>query len=657
MAEEIDITTGINSEVWNAIEQSIENNSKETFLTLKRFVKQVFHLSIKNQSIKHFKEYIYFPAFYYSVSYDKVKGNSALSQLHKICSEQAASDLKEIISFGIGWANNKTKDINKRKTINIFYYWGFTGFSRLLYFIVQNQDINQFQYTLNEFEQISDGINNSNYKLESEIRLLERENLNGENNAEIKDLQEKKEIFEQFDTYKRHTLIGIKYWIYFLHHVDKINSDTALAFTKLIQIPSVDTKEMLRDILFFRKETFLGYLDWHGWDFKNRPNGKSYTPPTPHNWMTLGFMVDQIRHNSLYVNFNDLKQEELAETRFLYESLKEYSALLDKNYEKWKKILNVKTKDEFTKKFEQILSVFAEIKKRSINDKDRAIANAPLNQDSIQEFKHIIGKAWKSQAHIHHLFKNLDNRELVKDVDIKLKIIGQRTFFEKAKMMFIDGQHKDMIHGINQMGGETGRWEDNEFFSSIMYGEFNKVGDSSVLTTIDKALIELKHKNIVANIILLSPEYSYRDKEFSDSKRFVSKLNNPLQEKDLPFFYLGTFDAIPVYSSHSPFLKSKVIVSNFTSAFKMRYRTSPDWYEEELKVDVSVITDEEAERRLKEDPDKWKNGEGGVILSDEDALILIKTSVIIDIWTTLDFQVLDKEAYIVGYIKSESVTE
>ncbi|MBM6707139.1 hypothetical protein H6A68_08860, partial [Bifidobacterium pullorum subsp. saeculare] len=81
-----------------------------------------------------------------------------------------------------------------------------------------------------------------------------------------------------------------------------------------------------------------------------------------------------------------------------------------------------------------------------------------------------------------------------------------------------------------------------------------------------------------------------------------------------------------------------------------RYRTSPDWYEEELKVDVSVITDEEAERRLKEDPDKWKNGEGGVILSDEDALILIKTSVIIDIWTTLDFQVLDKEAYIVGYI-------
>ena len=49
--------------------------------------------------------------------------------------------------------------------------------------------------------------------------------------------------------------------------------------------------------------------------------------------------------------------------------------------------------------------------------------------------------------------------------------------------------------------------------------------------------------------------------------------------------------------------------------------------------------------------------EDGIELSDEDALTLIKTSVIIDHWSTLDFQIEDKESFVVGYIKTESRTE
>jgi len=38
----------------------------------------------------------------------------------------------------------------------------------------------------------------------------------------------------------------------------------------------------------------------------------------------------------------------------------------------------------------------------------------------------------------------------------------------------------------------------------------------------------------------------------------------------------------------------------------MRYKTNPNWYENELIVDVKEVTEEEAKRRLEEHPDKWK---------------------------------------------------
>ncbi len=93
---------------------------------------------------------------------------------------------------------------------------------------------------------------------------------------------------------------------------------------------------------------------------------------------------------------------------------------------------------------------------------------------------------------------------------------------------------------------------------------------------------------------------------------------------------------------------------NFNNSFKMRFKTNPQWFEEELKVDVIEVSDEEANRKLKENPAKWKNTEDGIALSDVDALILIKTSVIIDIGTIVDFQILSKDSYIIGNIKSES---
>ena len=89
----------------------------------------------------------------------------------------------------------------------------------------------------------------------------------------------------------------------------------------------------------------------------------------------------------------------------------------------------------------------------------------------------------------------------------------------------------------------------------------------------------------------------------------------------------------------------------------MQYKTDPNWFENELTVDVFEVTVEEAKRRLNEDRAKWTTTEDGAVLTDDQAILLIKTSIIIDIWTTIKFSVLNKDAFIIGNIKSDSATE
>ncbi|OFY85869.1 MAG: hypothetical protein A3F72_16140 [Bacteroidetes bacterium RIFCSPLOWO2_12_FULL_35_15] len=654
--DDLDVTDGIDTHIWKAIDKSMDNNSIETFRVLKSFVRRVIQISIHEKSQKHFEKYIFFPSHFYSVSYLKAKQNPELTEMHKFCSTQASMHQKEILLYDIGFERRKNKSLKEQIELNKFYYWGFYAYSRLLFFIVRNSDIQQFRLSMNEFDQVADNSYNKHYELKSEIKRLEIENPNAINNNTIKDKKEELKILKAFDDYRRHTIEGIKYWIIFLYRVNKIKEEIVTSFLeRLIVNGSAD--DLLQDILFFRGNLTNFYMGWSEWDFMERPSGKSYSPPNPYDWMTFGFMVDQIRGNPLYVNVKELNSEDLSQTRFLYDALKVNADYFQKNFDKWKKLLNVETPEKLKEKCDSVLKVFEEVKKKRIRDSDSAIANAPLNLRFVNNFKEGIGKAWKNQARIHKLFKKIGSTELVTDSAIKLRIIGQRTFFEKAKMMFIDGEHNQTIMGVDRMGGETGRWEDDEFFSSIMKGDYNKITGINAVEVLEKSIVELQSKKINPTLILLSPEYSYRERLFLEDKRFISKMNEPQEENSLQFFYLGTFDNIPIYTSHSAFLKNRIVICDFNVAFKMRYKTNPDWFEQELTVRITEVTDEEAKQKLAENPAKWQNTDDGINLTNEEALVLIKTSIIMDIWATVDFQVLNKEAYVVGFVKSDISNE
>jgi hypothetical protein len=217
--------------------------------------------------------------------------------------------------------------------------------------------------------------------------------------------------------------------------------------------------------------------------------------------------------------------------------------------------------------------------------------------------------------------------------------------------MFIESEHYQPIGGIERLGGEIGRWEDNGFFALLFKEKYNTETGNNVIDVLEKIIKEFVRKKIQIDMILLSAEASYKEKQFISDERFVLKAEANKEDENLDRFHLGYFNAIPIFTSFSYFLKNTIVVCNFESAFKMRYKTSANWFDEELNVDVREITDAEAQKKFEENPQKWNTTEEGIILSDEDAIIMIKTSVMIDIWTTIDFQVINKDAFIVGKIE------
>lgn len=648
-----DITDGIDAKIWQAIDKSIDKNNLESFRKLNAFVSQVLILSLRNNSFKHFQKYINFKAYYYSVSFEKATRNSALAQIHKSCSEQAAIDLKQIIWFDIGYISRSNQSIDNIKSANKFYYMAFLGFSKLLYYMLKNGDINQFRFAMDLFDEISISNYNDHYKIKWEIRDLERENINGDNDIVIKEKKDELRILKEFDNYKRHVLTGIKYWVFYLFKLNRINEEIALLFIERIKIPNAESEDLLNDILFFRSSSMNYYMEWSEWDFIVRPSGRIYSPPIPYEWLTFGFFADQLREKRFFVNVKDLDSKEISYANLLYDSLKSIVKIFEEDFEKWKVILTLKNREELSSKTDEILKDFAIVKRKSLTDKDKAIALSPIYQPHVDNFKTLIGNAWKSQARIHNMFRKYENLICIDDANIKLKQIGQITFFEKAKMMFTE-QNYQMIYGIERMGSEVANWEDNYFFSIISQTEFNKISGSSIFEVLSEAILELKKKNIEPNVIIVPNVYSYKDEKFLRSDRFISIFNTSQQNNVLASFCIGTFDGIEVFTSYSPLLNNSVLVSNFNKAFQMKYIKNDEYFDDVLKVNVSEVSHEEALRHLEENRIKWTTIEDGGVLSDTEALMLIKTSVIIEIGTNIEFEILNNEAYIIGYIKSES---
>lgn len=650
-----DITNGVNHTVFIATSKAIEMNDKESFIKLDSFAFKLLVECISNNAIKYFSQYSIFPAFCYLTAYEKNKLNPNIALIQKYYCGKAVSTLKSIIQLGLSKPNYSTINIEDRKNLNYFYYWSYYGFSNLFYNLIQTKDFDQFKYAIQQFNQTLDYGFSVDYELDFKIRYLM--DSDGSNIDVINVLKEEKDASEKPLMYKRHALVGIKCWVLYLFSINKIDKDfiNELFKSDWMKVPYSNQIDAFKDILFFRNDTHSGYMGWSNWDHIERMDGEFYHPPIAEEWLTFGYLADQIREDTLYINLNDVEDKEIQQIELSYDKIKGYIQTFKGDFEKWGALLNSSSQQDLENKCDRILNKFKTLFDKSNNERNSSIVQTNLSVEKINNFKQIIGASWKSQARIHSIFKLKNNKQIILDPEVKLKIIGNKTFFEKAKTMFIDSPYYNNIYGVESMGGYVGRWEDDYFFSTIIKPDSVKLEGDSLLDILEKGIAFFSDKDILPDLIFISTDYSYKDNAFLKDKRFKIKSNSPDAHEGVNAFYLGDFDEIPIYTIFSSILKNKAVICNFETSFLMKYKTNPNWYEEELNVDVREISNDEAERKFAEDPERWQGVDNQIEMNHDEIINLIKTSVMIDIWTTLDFEILNKNSYLVGYIQPENL--
>lgn len=641
-----DITYGIESTIWQSIEKSIQNDSIETFKVLDEFVIKIILLSIRYKSISHFKKYIIFPSPYYYHSHQKTTENIKFLKLHRYCLEISAMHLKEIISYSLAYNESDIveRNFDKIKINNQFLYFAFNGFNRLIFSMIQNGDVTRFEYVLNEFFLIDQLGKNNFYELKNEIRYYFR----SQNHQE---LELKKELFENikfFEVYKNHVVLGLRYWSIFLYDVQKNSLEVTIKYLNELKY-QIDVQELLKDIINLRNNSNYEYFEWHSWDYKERPNGKAYSPPSVRHWLTFGFLIDLLRQKSVYLTNELLTINELNQVSFFYSSIKEYSEYLLNNFEYWKEVLLVYDKIELNRRIESVDISLKNLIREGINAKDREIADQNLSNIKIQDFKNLIGNSWKKNSTVNDLFSIFKNFEIVDECS---SFIGQKIPFEKGKKMFIDGDNYQPIHNVSEIGGQTARWIDDDFFNLVIANSKIIKQGNGIIETLDNCISSLEEKSIKASIALIPSEFSYKEESFLNNKNFKRKFEIE-KMKDVKYF-IGTYKTIDIYISYSNLLENKIIVCDFEHSFKMKYKTNPDWFEEKLKVDVNLIDNEKALEIYNNNPNKWLTREYDIQLEKEEALVLIKNGVELEIGYYSEFEIVNNESFALGLIQNKT---
>lgn len=640
-----DITGGYKSKLSWAFNKSISKKNVETIEIFNTFVLQVLQLAITNNSIYHFRQYIDFPSEYYNDSYQLAKRNESHIEIYKECSKMARKTLIDIITYlNIFFSERKNND--DLLIADKFYYEASNGISKLLYCIVNNGDINQFSIVINELYNIIGHFTYTSQQIKNDIDGLIIQNSDAQNNNTIKTKLKEIEFSFKIKDYIEHTILEIKYWVLFLYRVEKIDENTVLQFMSKIIHNSAVSYELLDKILsHYDSYDSDNYMRWGNWNYIEVLPGQAYEQPHPSKWLISGFFADQIINNRLLFNEDYSNSKAKSRVIELYDRMKSEAIYYENNFEKWKNILSVDNIARYRSITADLLEKPAILKRKFFNESNKSIVQAPLDRQNVDSFKSMVKKVWNSNAIIHIFFKHFGNIQNIYDQEIILRNFGYVIFYKKSKELFLESHEPPKIDSIVE---KICLKEENFFLKLITDADHHSVRDESMQDALIKSITELKNLGTVPNFVLLSSESFYKDNGLLNSCLFTSKQSNTLPKNDLDSFYIGTFENIPVYTSSSNSLNNIILVCNFNEAFQQLYKSTENPSESELNIDVQLVTDELANAKLEKERSEWTKSGDGITLTDEEALLFIKTSINIDIQRTVDYKIINKNAYIIG---------
>ncbi|MGZ7117972.1 MAG: hypothetical protein ACXVHS_11125, partial [Methanobacterium sp.] len=517
-----------------------------------------------------------------------------------------------------------------------------------LYRMIFNKQNADIEVALDEFRKINEYSERIPFVKRFEIRDLKK---NEDAISKVVELEEQLNVDYYSTIVHSHSSFALQAWLWFLFSQKELDLERLNIYSNKLNLRYDHIEDLLNDIVIINDESHYGYLELGRWDYTERPDGEVYSPPQPHEWLTQGVVIYMLRSfQSSNIDFTLIPNN--REFYFMYGAVKGIIQEIRNNFLEWNDVLVFKNMEEFDEHSRIVNSIFSQLRRRYVSIEEQEIANLSISTALIEKFQNLVYNAWLKNSKIKSLFEHFKNVTKISDDTFKFHDYNTNTFFAKAKTMFTDKNYQH-IYGVEDMGAGFGRTLDNQFFNVVMPKQ-NIKQYSSVTLAIDDFIKGLTFAKHLPDLIVMPPEFISIE-ELKKNIKFIPRWEIKDRMPDINI--IGFYDNIPIISTYSGLMKNKLMVCSFIDAFQLEIGQDENFVGKELDISVQEVNDEIARRKLNQDRGKWMKDDDGNILTEEEAIILIKTSVIIKIAIKANFVVKNPGAYLVAEIDKKTIDE
>ncbi|GGH01498.1 hypothetical protein GCM10007415_42040 [Parapedobacter pyrenivorans] len=610
-----------------ALFASINSNNYSCFEILVRFFFIRSHVAFAQGDTKVFEDLIDVHTYIYLKAIP-LKGSSAFR------------DILTLALDGSGYYDRyfdllspkEQKDSTDANTIRLALLT-YTNYSSLLFYMIHHRDASGIKNAIKlldkQFGVFYD------YQIKERIReLLEQQN--DENYREIKILKKRYRDSKLIQTYRRHTMFGLKAWVFHLVRNNNLSSTEALGIIREMTMRYTDMEDGLEDIFFFRAAPALtGYFGWLGWTFRTNEDEETAFS-NPMEWLTFGFMAEQIIQYYLPFTTDELDYEELHGISFLKQDLLGAKQFFIEHFDDWKDLLKVVDLKDLEDKAQKVIDFFGWLAMNQEIDELKRIANSKMDKSIITEQTEKAKIAWNKKAQIFRLFKEIGISETS---DTGLPFIGlTKHFYKDYKRFFIKkGQHLDFLPSIaSQVGQDT----NDTFFrvadkSTVLKG-------NNILSILVEGVINLVDEGVNTDCIMIEQYNWYMDNELSKHEDFRPYSGDISTSRPR---IVGWFKEAPVYAFSSNSLVNRVIIADFKRAFKMTYAALSENFVDSLDITIQEINKEKAKTKVKR---RIPNEQNQDVI--EKKTLELQNGVELTLRVGVEFSVTDEKAYVIGMI-------
>ncbi len=650
MEERINLTGSITGTLAKGFYASIEIRDQNTFYQLNQFLNQRLRQTYDSNNLIGFVNISALLVWYYEYALLKLNSSITYKDICNTCTDSAAKSLKDK-AFGFrSRMNSQPLDLDEQQKINTYGQVVVNRFSELINVCLRNNGLQGLSRILNQLDQVFDPYNYELNKLKWEVRLKQQEKLDSKQQQELEKLKMRYGVEGYLNESVRLSMKATLFWSFYLYSIKIISLEELQSILEIFDsYRGYIESDFEENLVVMRRIDTEQKFGWAQWDYTERKAGQPYSPPSVSHWVTLGAVIYQLRNNLNFVfDFNIKDPQTINSYEDLISNMQEVLKFLKEGgFLMWGSVVNTIDENDFLTKIKQAEDKLSQLKNKTITTKEIRIADLSLDEQYVENFRKLMREGWEKGNVLRELFIHFTNIQYFEEqgTDPKMFIVGyhKRILLGIKSSLIRDPNYHIPMYGIEVYGQEMADNEENLFLQNAMVNV--GIDIINILPEIDRAIQEVKQNGYYPSVIMVSIDTWSRTFRSLNSPDFIFDWNDKQGYSFSNFG--GVYKDLPIVKLRDPVNKNSVIVADFKAAFLLQQRRISGAYKNILKEEIRLISEEEAKLIIAENPAYWEHRGN----SQEDAIIKLRNSVMLDFYLLENFLITEKAAFAVLKIK------